>query len=111
MANQGWKQLERDVGKLIGGKRYPANQGGRIDVESPHYVVQVKHRRSLSLEQITQLVEEIETIGRTKGKKGLVVVKVKRGRGKPSPLLVIQTAEQWKWNREEQRATLPYREP
>lgn len=99
MADKAWKQLERDVGDLIGGKRYPANQGGFIDVESTDYVVQVKHRKSLSLEQITQLVEMIEGIGEAKHKKGLVIVKVKRGKGKPSPFLVIQSADQWKQKR------------
>ena len=96
MSSTSWKQFERDVGLLIGGRRYPANQGGRVDVEGPNYVVQCKERRALSLEQITQLVEEIEAIGRAKGKRGLVAVKVRRGRGKPSPILFIQTAEQWK---------------
>jgi hypothetical protein len=90
-----WKQMERDVGKLIGGKRYPANQGGRVDVESDTHVVQCKERKSLSLEQLTQLVEEIEAIGAKKGKQGLVAVKVRRGRGKKSPILIVQSAEQW----------------
>lgn len=96
MGDKDWKQLEREVGLLVGGTRYPANQGGRVDVESPTYVVQVKHRQALSLEQITRLVEEIESIGRSKGKQGLVVLKVKRGKGRSSPLLVVQSGEQWR---------------
>lgn len=88
--------MERDVGLLVGGKRYPANQGGRVDVEGDKYVVQCKERRSLSLEQITQLVEEIEAIGKTRGKQGLVAVKVRRGSGKYSPILIVQSAAQWK---------------
>ena len=96
MGNTSWKQMEREVGLLINGKRFPANQGGRVDVEGDKYVVQCKERRALSLEQITQLVEEIEAIGRSKGKRGLVAVKVRRGRGKSSPILFIQTAAQWK---------------
>lgn len=96
MGDKDWKQLERDVGILIGGKRYPANQGGLVDVESPRYVVQVKHRRSLSLAKITKLVEQMHIVGRSKGKHGLVVVKLKKGRGKPSPMLVIQLADEWK---------------
>ena len=90
-----WKQTERDVAKVVGGKRYPANQGDRVDVESPVYVVQVKERKALSLEELTKLVEEMEAIGLTKGKLGLVAVKVRRGRGKPSPLLIVQSAKQW----------------
>ena len=90
-----WKALERTVGRLVGGKRYPANQGDRVDVESPVYVVQVKERKALSLEELTKLVEEMEAIGLTKGKLGLVAVKVRRGRGRPSPLLIVQSAKQW----------------
>lgn len=90
-----WKATERTVAKLIDGHRYPANQGGRVDVESNQYVVQVKERKSLSLEALTKLVEEMETIGKTRGKRGLVAVKVRRGRGRSSPLLIVQSAVQW----------------
>lgn len=96
MGNTSWKQLERDVGLLVGGTRYPANQGGRVDVEGPQYVVQCKERKALSLEVLTQLVEEIEQIAKEKGKQGLVAVKVRRGRGRSSPILIVQTADQWK---------------
>ena len=103
MSNTSWKQLEREVGLLINGSRFPANQGGRVDVESVDYVVQVKERKALSLEVLTQLVEEIEQIAKDRGKKGgLVAVKVRRGRGRPSPLLIVQSAEQWKANKEVQ---------
>jgi len=95
MGNTSWKQMERDVARLIGGTRYPANTGGPIDVESPQYIVQAKERRSLSLEALTQLVEEIEGIAKAKCKHGLLAVKVRRGKGKYSPILIIQTAEQW----------------
>jgi hypothetical protein len=95
MSNTSWKQLEREVGLLVGGKRYPANQGGKVDVEGPLYVVQVKERKTLSLESLTQLVEEIEQLGLQRNKVGLVAVKVRRGRGKRSPLLIVQTAEHW----------------
>lgn len=96
MGNTSWKQLERDVGLLVGGQRYPANQGGRVDVEGDKYIVQCKERRALSLEVLTQLVEEMEQIGKTKGKQGLVAVKVRRGKGRHSPILIVQTADQWK---------------
>ena len=101
MGDKPWKQLERDVGKIVRGTRYPANQGGLVDVEGDHYVVQVKERKSLSLEALTQLVETIEEIAKAKGKRGLVAVKVRRGSGKKSPLLFIQTAEQWRQREDE----------
>ncbi len=95
MGNHSWKELEREVGRIIGGSRYPANQGGRVDVESPTLVVQCKERKALSLEVLTQLVEEIEGIAKERGKKGFVAVKVRRGRGRVSPILFVQSAEQW----------------
>lgn len=94
--SQQWKQMERDVGAIVGGKRYWANEGGRVDVHSDKYVVQCKERKALSLEVLTQLVEEIETIGKSQGKQGLVAVKVRRGSGRHSPILIVQSAEQWK---------------
>jgi hypothetical protein len=96
MGNKSWKQRERDVGELIGGKRYPANQGGLVDVESDRYVVQVKERKALSLGELTRLVEEIEGIAKQKGKKGLVAVKHRQGRGHPTQLLIVQSANQWR---------------
>ena len=98
-----WKQLERDVAKAMddGSKRYPANQGLRIDVEGPNYVIQCKERKSLSLEVLTQLVEEMELIGSQRGKRGLVAVKVRRGKGKYSPTLIVQSIEQWKQRMED----------
>lgn len=90
-----WKQFERNVAAITGGTRYHYNSGGRVDTEGPEYITQCKERKSLSLEQITQLVEEIETIADNKGKKGLLAVKVRRGSGKSSPILIIQTALQW----------------
>ena len=44
MSNKPWKQEERQVARLVRGRRYPANQGGRVDVESPSIVAQVKQR-------------------------------------------------------------------
>ena len=96
MSSQQWKQTERDVGLIVGGTRYPANSGDRVDIETPLYVVQVKERKALSLEILTQLVEEMESIGKQRSKKGLVAVKVCRGKGRASPILIVQSATQWK---------------
>lgn len=94
--SQQWKQMERNVGLLTETKRYPANQGGRIDTEGPKYITQCKERKSLSLEQVTQLVEEIEQLGKEKGKIGLLALKARRGSGRYSPILIVQTIKQWK---------------
>lgn len=95
MSNSSWKQRERDIAKILNTVRFPANQGGKVDVESDLYVVQVKERKSLSLEALTQLVEEMEAIGKEKGKQGLVAVKVRRGKGKYSPMLIVQSVNEW----------------
>jgi hypothetical protein len=91
MADKPWKATERDVARHLGGERYPANSGGRVDVESPTLVVQVKHVQRLSLAQLEALATEIEQIGAEKGKIGLVVVKRRAGRGHPTKALVILT--------------------
>ncbi len=55
MPDRPWKQEERHAAQLVQGARYPANQGGRVDVESPSTVVQVKHVQRLSLAQLEAL--------------------------------------------------------
>ncbi len=86
-----WKQLERSVAHFLGGRRYPANSGGRVDVESTKYVAQVKHRKTMSVPELERWATEIEQIGAEKGKVGLVVVKRRAGRGHPTKALVVLT--------------------
>jgi hypothetical protein len=81
MPDRAWKAEERDAARLLGGKRYPGNSGGKIDVESPRYVAQVKHVARLSLAELERLAVEMEAEGRRRGKCGLVVVKRRAGRG------------------------------
>ncbi len=91
MPDKPWKQLEREVAHLLGGCRYPANSGGRVDVESPTVVAQVKLVQRLSLAQLEALAVEMERLGAEKSKVGLVVVKLRAGRGHPTKALVILT--------------------
>ncbi len=93
MADKHWKQFERDVARLLGGERYPANSGGRIDVASDTYVAQVKHRKTMSLPELERWAVEMEQIGAEKGKVGLVVVKRRAGRGNPTPGLIVTTED------------------
>ena len=88
-----WKQFERDAARLLGGRRYPANSGGRVDVESDRYVAQVKLVKTCSLASLEALAVEMEQIGAEKGKVGLVVVKRRAGRGTPTPPLVVMTED------------------
>lgn len=91
-----WKQEEREVARLFGGERYAANQGGLVDVETASYVIQVKHRRSLSLAILEVLAVEMERIGAQKSKIGVVVVKRRAGKGHATPRLIVLTEAAWR---------------
>lgn len=88
-----FKRFEREVAALIGGKRYPANSGHEVDCEGPTIVAQCKLVSRLSLEELTTLAETARSEGIARGKAGLVAVKVRRGKGHPSPALVVMTAD------------------
>lgn len=92
-----WKQAERDAASLFGGRRMWANSGESLDFEGPTTVGQVKLVRRLSLEALTQLAEQAERDGRVKQKAGVVAIKVRRGKGKASPMLVVLTAAMWRY--------------
>ena len=91
MARTTWKGIERLAAAIFGAKRHWANAGERMDVDSPHFAVQVKNRRSLSLAELSDLVDEMTVEGIDKGKIPAVVVKYSCGR--PTPLLVVMPAE------------------
>ena len=98
MARKSWKQRERQVARTVGGKRYPANTGGRIDVESDVHVIQVKERKILSLREAEAIAVEMERIGnqKTPPKIGSLWVKRSGGRGVETPWLVVMTESVWK---------------
>ena len=86
-----WKAHERKTAALIQGRRFPASSGGSIDCESDRFIVQCKLLKTCSLETLTQLVEQTDADGQRTGKLGLVAIKRRRGRGQPSPTLVVLT--------------------
>lgn len=90
-----WKQLEADAGALFGAKRCWANSGERCDFIGATAVGQCKLVKTMSLEALTQLAEEMDAEGNRTNKLGVVVAKVRRGRGQKSPMLVVMTAEQF----------------
>ncbi len=96
MTNKPWKQFERDVGKLIRGKRYPANMGGGVDVESAELVVQCKNVKSLSFAALEKLAVEIAREGRESEKIGALVIKRRAGAGTPTKTLIIFTEDAWR---------------
>jgi len=98
-----WKELERQVARLINGHRYPANSGGRTDAEGPEIVAQCKNTKRLSLHELESLAVEMEQIGSERGKVGVVAVKRRAGRGTPTPLLFVMTQAMWErlWERKE----------
>src|SRR5439155_1652297 len=90
-----WKVAEREVAHLLGGERYPANGGGRVDVESARYLAQVKLLKTCSLATLEALAAEMEALGRQRGKTGLVVVKRRAGAGHKTPRLIVMTEATW----------------
>ena len=96
MPDEPWKHEERAVARLLGGLRYPANSGGRVDVEGPRVLAQVKHVRRLSIAALQALALEMAELGQKRGKAGLVVVKRRAGRGQPTPRLVVLTEAAWR---------------
>ncbi len=96
MPDKPWKAEERHVARLLGGHRYPANSGGRVDVEGPSVVAQVKHVQRLSLAHLETLAVEMERLGRQRGKVGLVVVKRRAGRGQRTPRLIVVNEATWR---------------
>lgn len=91
MSRTGWKRAERAAAAIIGGKRYPANQGGPVDCESDGWCVQVKERRTLSLAALEALAIEIERVGAQRQKLGAVLVKRSAGAGRPTPWLIVMS--------------------
>ena len=90
MSKTGWKQVERDAADVLGAKRHWANAGERVDVDSPHWAAQVKNRRSLSLEELGMLVDEMTVAAIDAAK--LPVVLVKQSCGRPTQLLAVVPA-------------------
>lgn len=101
MAHSAWKAFERAAAALFSGARFWANSGERLDFDGvackpgigTHRIEmkirgQCKLVKRLSLEALTQLTEEPGV--------DVVCVKVRRGRGAPSPALVVMTFETYK---------------
>jgi hypothetical protein len=99
VSDKTWKQLERDCARLIGGYRMPANVGGKIDVTSERYFGQCKLLSidtHVTLPALSKIVQELDEIAAKEGKRGVVFVKMKAGKGHPTPILVVQSAAAWK---------------
>ena len=107
VADRPWKTEERRAAALLGGRRYPASTGGRVDVEGPSVIIQVKHRRILSLGALEALAVEAADIGRARGKLGIVVVKRRAGRGRPTTRMVVMTEAAWRLLHRDQFGAAP----
>lgn len=95
MSDKAWKQFEREVARLFGGARHPANTGGDIDVSGPTVLAQCKLRRTMSLNELAKEAEAIARRSANALKTGVVAVKPRRGKGRKSPILIVLTAEEW----------------
>jgi hypothetical protein len=67
-----------------------------VDVESDRFICQVKHRRTLSLAQLEALATELDALGRTQSKLGIVCAKRRAGRGYRTPRLIVMTEAVWR---------------
>jgi hypothetical protein len=99
-----WKAFEASAAALFNGKRFWANSGERLDFEgsvrcpmfaTPDFAMvdvkihgQCKLVKNLSLDALTKLAEEKDV--------DVVCVKVRRGSGKASPMLVVFTEENYR---------------
>jgi len=97
MSRRHWKQRERDVARKVGGRRFPANTGGRVDVEADGHLIQVKERKRLSLAHAEALAVELERLAFQKSPPALGTLWVKRsaGRGVATPWLIVMTEATW----------------
>jgi len=95
LSDRPWQQEERQVAHLLHGKRYPANSGRRVDVERDRLICQVKHRRTCSLAPLEALAIELDELGRTQNKLGIVCIKRRAGRGSKTPRLIVMTEAVW----------------
>lgn len=97
--------LERRVAKLLGGRRFWVGSGERIDVESPHFLVQTKKVTKMPLAEIVRLAEEMEGWATTdrhdpqgkswKDKVGMVAVELfRKGVAVESPTIYFMTRGQ-----------------
>lgn len=96
MSNPAWKQFERDSAEMFGAKRFWSNSGERFDFSSGSVLGQCKLTKNLSLEALTQLAEEVQVEATKTGRLGVVCVKVRRGKGKDSPIMVVMTEAMWR---------------
>lgn len=77
---------------LIGGRRFWSNSGEALDCESENFVAQCKEVKTLSLNALADLAEQVEREALPKFKAGIVAVRIKRGPGrKKAPTLLVMT--------------------
>ena len=95
MARTTWKQIEREAAACLKAKRFWANEGGRVDIDSPFFACQVKNPKQLPLAELVRLVEEMQVLGIDTGRLPIVFVKWSGGAGRPSPLLAVLPADAW----------------
>ena len=91
MVSRTWKKFESWCAWFIGGRRYPANTGDHIDVESDAVIAQCKYKKNLSHYELSMLALEMELYGRQADKLGVVLHQFPPGRGRQSPGLITMT--------------------
>lgn len=98
MPSNSWKKFEARSAALFGLKRAWANSGERFDFpsgdrENAPVVGQCKEVKSLSLNALVKLTEEMAAETKGKPQLGVVCAKVRRGSGTTSAPIVAMTFE------------------
>ena len=107
MPDHAWKAEERRAARPLGGHCHPPNTGGCVDVEAAGVLAQAKHRRTLSLGALEMLAVEAAEAGRMRGKLGILVVKRRADRGRPTTRMVVMTEAAWRLLHCDQFGALP----
>ncbi len=90
MAEAAWKRHEREVARLLGGRRQPNTGRRSADVLAPRWAIEVKLRRQLPL-WLLEAIAQAEAAARGTERLPLLVLVVPQGRGRrPLRLAIIR---------------------
>jgi hypothetical protein len=100
MSEVKWKRCEREVAKLLGGRRQPNTGRPSADVLSPRWCAEVKLRSRLP-QWLERGLGQAEAAAKERGLAPLLVLVVSQGRGRPPLRLAVLRLEALvAWRRE-----------
>lgn len=93
MANANWKHNERRAAAALGGRRFPANSGYKIDCHSPLFIAQVKRVKHISLPALERLAVQAQKDAEGYGGRKIHGVVALKRTGGMAPMLFVMTEE------------------